>query len=70
MKINLLEALAQVPDFRVLRGRRYPLQLIWLLVVIGALRIADIGSKTWYLTRIAPGYDLVMLLPISQSFVV
>jgi hypothetical protein len=28
MKINLLEALAQVPDFRAPRGRRYPLQLM------------------------------------------
>jgi hypothetical protein len=37
MKINLLEALAQVPDFRAPRGRRYPLQLILLLVIMGTL---------------------------------
>jgi hypothetical protein len=35
MKINLLEALVQVPDFRALRGRRYPLWLILLLVIMG-----------------------------------
>jgi hypothetical protein len=39
-------------------------------VLIGALRIAYIGLKTWYSKRIAPGYDWVMLLPISQSSVV
>jgi hypothetical protein len=37
MKINLLEALAQVEDFRASRGRRYPLQLILLLVIMGTL---------------------------------
>jgi hypothetical protein len=37
MKINLLEALVQVPDFRALRGRRYPLRLILLLVIMGTL---------------------------------
>jgi len=37
MKINLLEALAQVPDFRAPRGRRYPLQLILLLVIMGTI---------------------------------
>jgi hypothetical protein len=39
-------------------------------VVIGELRIAYIGLKMWYLRRIAPGYDLVMLLLISPLFVV
>lgn len=37
MKINLLEALAQVQDFRAPRGRRYPLWLILLLVIMGTL---------------------------------
>lgn len=37
MKINLLEALAQVPDFRAPRGRRYPLQLILLLVIMATI---------------------------------
>lgn len=37
MKINLLEALAQIPDFRAPRGRRYSLQLILLLVIMGTL---------------------------------
>ncbi len=37
MKINLLEALAQVPDFRAPRGRRYPLRLVLLLVIMGTL---------------------------------
>jgi hypothetical protein len=37
VKINLLEALAQVPDFRAPRGRRYPLPLILLLVIMGTL---------------------------------
>ena len=37
MNINLLEALAQVPDFRAPRGRRYSLQLILLLVIMGTL---------------------------------
>lgn len=37
MKISFLEALAQIPDFRAPRGRRYPLQLILLLVIMGTL---------------------------------
>jgi hypothetical protein len=37
MKINLLDALAQIPDFRAPRGKRYPLQLILLLVIMGTL---------------------------------
>jgi hypothetical protein len=37
MKINLLEALVQVPDFRAPRGRRYPLWLILLLVIMGTM---------------------------------
>jgi len=37
MKLNLLEALAQVQDFRAPRGRRYPLGLILLLVLMGTI---------------------------------
>lgn len=37
MNINLLEALAQVPDFRAPRGRRYPLRFILLLVIMGTM---------------------------------
>ena len=37
MKVNLLEALTQVPDFRAARGRRYPLWLLLLLVIMGTL---------------------------------
>ena len=72
MKINLLEALAQVPDFRALRGRRYPLQLILLLVIMGTISdcLGYIGLKTWYLRKISPGYDWVMLLLICRLFVV
>ena len=37
MKANLLEALTQVQDFRALRGRRYPLWLLLLLVIMGTM---------------------------------
>jgi hypothetical protein len=37
MKINLLEALTQVPDFRAARGQRYPLWLLLLLVIMGTM---------------------------------
>jgi hypothetical protein len=37
MKVNLLEALTQVPDFRAKRGQRYPLWLLLLLVIMGTL---------------------------------
>jgi hypothetical protein len=37
MKLNLLEALAQVQDFRAPRGRRYRLGLILLLVLMGTI---------------------------------
>jgi hypothetical protein len=37
MKLNLLEALAQVQDFRAPRGRRYPLWLLLLLVIMGTI---------------------------------
>jgi hypothetical protein len=37
MKITLLEALAQVQDFRAKRGRRYPLWLLLLLVIMGTI---------------------------------
>ena len=37
MKINLLEALAQVQDFRAPRGQRYPLRLLLLLVIMGTI---------------------------------
>ena len=36
-KLNLLEALAQVEDFRAPRGRRYSLVLILLLVIMGTI---------------------------------
>lgn len=37
MKANLLEALTQVQDFRAPRGRRYPLWLLLLLVIMGTM---------------------------------
>jgi hypothetical protein len=37
MKVNLLEALTQVQDFRAPRGRRYPLWLLLLLVLMGTM---------------------------------
>ncbi len=37
MKANLLEALTQVQDFRASRGRRYPLCLLLLLVIMGTM---------------------------------
>ncbi len=37
MKANLLEALTQVQDFRAPRGRRYPLGLLLLLVIMGTI---------------------------------
>jgi hypothetical protein len=37
MKANLLEALTQVQDFRAPRGRRYPLWLLLLLVIMGTI---------------------------------
>jgi hypothetical protein len=37
MKVNLLEALTQVQDFRAPRGRRYPLWLLLLLVIMGTI---------------------------------
>ncbi len=37
MKANLLETLTQVQDFRAPRGRRYPLWLLLLLVIMGTI---------------------------------
>ncbi|NES00839.1 MAG: ISAs1 family transposase [Symploca sp. SIO1B1] len=37
MKTNLLEALAGLPDFRAPRGKRYPLWLILLLVIMATM---------------------------------
>lgn len=37
MTTCLIEALSRVPDFRAPRGRRYPLELVLLLVIMGTL---------------------------------
>lgn len=37
MAVNLIQSLQEIKDFRTSRGRRYPLWLILLLVVMGTL---------------------------------
>lgn len=44
MAVNLIQSLQEIKDFRTSRGRRYPLWLILLLVVMGALS----GCRSYY----------------------
>ena len=37
MAVNLIQSLQEIKDFRTSRGRRYPLWLILLLVVMGTI---------------------------------
>lgn len=44
MTVNLIQSLQQIRDFRTSRGRRYPLWLILLLVIIGTIS----GCRSYY----------------------
>jgi hypothetical protein len=44
MAVNLIQSLQEIKDFRTSRGRRYPLWLILLLVVMGTLS----GCRSYY----------------------
>ena len=44
MAVNLIQSLQKIKDFRTSRGRRYPLWLILLLVVMGTLS----GCRSYY----------------------
>ena len=44
MAVNLIQSLQEIRDFRASRGRRYPLWLILLLVVMGTLS----GCRSYY----------------------
>ena len=37
MAVNLIQSLQEIRDFRVSQGKRYPLWLILLLVIMGTL---------------------------------
>ncbi len=44
MAVNLIQSLQEIKDFRTSRGRRYPLWLILLLIVIGTIS----GCRSYY----------------------
>ena len=44
MAVNLIESLQEIKDFRTSRGRRYPLWLILLLVIMGTIS----GCRSYY----------------------
>lgn len=44
MTLNLIQSLQEVKDFRTSRGRRYPLWLILLLVIMGTIS----GCRSYY----------------------
>ena len=44
MALNLIQSLQEIKDFRTFRGRRYPLWLILLLVVMGTIS----GCRSYY----------------------
>src|SRR4028118_1409117 len=44
MTLNLIQSLQKIKDFRTSRGRRYPLWLILLLVVMGTIS----GCRSYY----------------------
>ncbi len=44
MAINLIQSLQEIKDFRTSRGRRYPLWLILLLVIMGTIS----GCRSYY----------------------
>jgi hypothetical protein len=44
MRSNLIESLQNIKDFRAVHGRRYPLWLILLLVIMGTIS----GCKSYY----------------------
>ena len=44
MAVNLIQSLQEIQDFRTSRGRRYPLWLILLLVVMGTIS----GCRSYY----------------------
>lgn len=44
MAVNLIQSLQEIKDFRTSRGRRYPLWLILLLVVMGTIS----GCRSYY----------------------
>ena len=44
MAVNLIQSLQEMRDFRAVRGRRYPLWLILLLVIMGTIS----GCRSYY----------------------
>ena len=44
MAVNLIQSLQKIKDFRASRGRRYPLWLILLLIVMGTVS----GCRSYY----------------------
>jgi hypothetical protein len=46
MGANLIEQLRQVEDFRTLDGRRHPLWLVLLFVIMGTMN-GSVGYRAW-----------------------
>lgn len=46
MAANLIEQLQQVEDFRTLDGRRHPLWLVLLFVIMGTMS-GSVGYRAW-----------------------
>ena len=45
MGANLITSLQEIRDFRASQGRRYPLWLILLLVIMGTSSVAEVTTR-------------------------